>query len=160
MKSTRDIETVIGDIYTLINANFQTYIDSMNAERTDIELDDYNSDAFLTWEFDYALPYSVFYYLAPSPSPEVVSNEFGGTAVNYKVNFAVCIHETGECDMEKRIHRYITILIRMFNDKIVKEYDSCSITGTNTVPFEKEVEQGEYRKFEAPMITIDVPIIL
>ena len=159
MKSTRDIETIIGDVYTLIVNNMQTYIDTMNSERTDFTLEDFNSDAFVTWEFNYALPYPVFYYLAPSPSPEVISNQYGGTGIKYRVNFAVCINETARNNMEKLIHRYITILIRLFNDKIVREYDSCQIIATNTIPF--EVADGdEYRKYEAPMITIEVPIIL
>ena len=157
MRNAQDIEQVISDIGTLITENIQTYIDEMNAARTDIVLEDFNSDAFLSWELDFALPYPIFYFLAPSQKIKVESCSYGGTAVNYKVSFAICIQETGRQDMTKLIHRYITILIKLFNAIIVKEYSSCQIVEINTVPFELDTDNGT-RKFEAPMISIEVPI--
>lgn len=152
----KSIEDVITRMEVLIKANIQTYIDTMNTTYTDYIAEDYIEEAFKTWELFNKPPYQVFYLLAPTLSnPVSTSVDYGGTSLKYNVLFMVGIRQNGIRNMLRLSHRYLKMIIDLFNEKVLQGFNSTKIVDARVLTFQFEDEEEE---FSSPSILIEVPI--
>ena len=132
----RDIEYWIDLWSASIQTNLQTYIDQSNTDHatSSVQLIDFDSDSFYTLDIPADPPiYPIYYMLYPNSSPTI--DALHNTNVNTieTVNLEITIKEDGTNTMLRRGHRYKTMLIRLFNDIILKGTPSCEISSLETI---------------------------
>ena len=82
--------------------------------------------------------------------------------MNYRISFMVGISDNAQTNMEQLAHRYSTILIRLFNDIILKRFTDAAIVGLDVVPLQYrqgDTETDGTMLFQAPTIVIEVPVV-
>lgn len=133
------LELRISKIESLIKEHIQTYIDNFNNENPDTPLlEDFNEEFLYVWEPLRNLPpRGVVYYLGPQiVNPKTDSEGETGVALNHRILFAAVLRENGKKDSLQRSHRYLDMLMRLFNDKILIEVKDATLTDVDILPFE------------------------
>ena len=150
-----DIEVLFTRVETLIKNNLQDYIDNMNSLKTDYVLEDYEEEKFFTWELSSIPPYPVFFLLAPPESKPTSIFSSENVGINYSLTFLVGIQENATGNMVQLSHRYLTLLVKLFSEKILPKFTVSSIIEVDVLTYYREdVEE----KFASPSITINIPI--
>lgn len=135
----RDLELIVDNLNTKIQENFQTYVDSTNTRKSDdIVIPDFEADFLFVFEPLRNFPASgVSYYLGPMMvNPDTDSGSMRATALKHVIMFSVIVRENALGNQTRLSHRYLDMLMRMFNGKILLEMKDLYITDVDILPYE------------------------